>query len=172
MSSYSNLSDDDFWRRMDRCLALVPHEANRSMLRRYIKERLANGIKPSTLASDANAVRGLLLHMGARPIESLTREDVMEYVTHAYSQVRWVNADKQGKETVTTKRVRIGNTTLCVRKITIRDSVSWMRGTKDEDEYPPEVRGLKTSRASEEDTIPTDELIARSDLLAMIQAHR
>jgi site-specific recombinase XerC len=169
MSSFSNLGDDDFWRRIDRLLTPIPHEGNRALLKRYIRERLANGIRASTLASDANAIRGLLLQLGIRPVESLTRDDVMEYVTHAFTQRRWANRKKDGSETITHgKRQRLGPATLANRKVTIRDFVRWMRGTGDE--YPPEVSGLKTTR-SNEDTIPTDELITRDDLLAMIQAH-
>lgn len=59
MSSFSGLSVDDFWRRIDRMLEPIPNPDHRATLRRYLKERLANGIKTSTLACDANAIRGL-----------------------------------------------------------------------------------------------------------------
>ena len=91
MSSYSGLSDDDFWRRIDRMLQPIPHDANRTTLRRYLKERLANGIKTSTIACDANAIRGLCIHLGNRPLESLSREDVTDYVTHAFVQRCWTS---------------------------------------------------------------------------------
>lgn len=61
MSSYSTLDDEDFWRRIDDILGTIPQEENRVTVRRYLKERLANGVKTSTLANDANALRGFCL---------------------------------------------------------------------------------------------------------------
>lgn len=171
MSSFSNLSDDDFWRRIDRILATIPNEENRRTVRRYLRDRLANGIRTSTVGSDANALRAFCLHLGTRSLALLTREDVMEYVTHAYSQRKWVNANKRGEETTLTKRVRIGEATLSVRKVVIRSFVRWMRGAEEGDEDPSEVRGLKAHHVSDEDAIPTDGLISRDDLVSMIQAH-
>lgn len=93
-----------------------------------------------------------------------------DYVTHAFVQRHWRSKSKAGDETVTQRKVRLGEGTLSIRKVVIRDFVRWFRDT-DDDEYPHEVKHLKIGRSHEEDSIPADELIERADLLAMIQAH-
>ena len=166
MSSYSTLDDEDFWRRVDDILGTIPHEPNRGVVRRYIKERLAHGVKTSTLANDANAIRGFCLHMKDKPLEATTKADVVDYVTNAFTVRTWKSVKKSGEETVTKKKVRISQGTLSIRKVIIRDFFRWLRGT---DDYPAEVKGLEIGRPSAGE-IPTDELIDRQDLLRLIQA--
>ena len=166
MSSYSTLDDEDFWRRIDGILGTIPLEENRVTVRRYLRERMANGVKTSTLANDANALRGFCLHMKDRPLEATTKADVVDYATNAFTVRTWKSVKKTGQETVTKRKVRIGAGTLSIRKVILRDFFRWLRGT---DEYPPEVKGLTIGRPSASD-IPTDELIDREDLVRMIQA--
>lgn len=167
MSGLSDLPEDEFWRRVEGILATIPHEGNRATLKRYLTERRANGIKTSTLGSDANALRGFCVHIGAKRLEDVTKEDVFAYATNAVSQRIWRSRKRDGSETVTHSKVRLGTSTLNLRKTILRDFFRWLRGT---DEYPPEVKGLKVKRG-DTDAIPTDQLLSRQDLQAMIQAH-
>lgn len=57
--------------------------------------------------------------------------------------------------------------TLAQRKEVLKPFFRWLRGTDDKD--PPETKGLKVKRI--EDHIPTDALITRDDLAALLQAH-
>ncbi len=167
MSGLSDLPEDEFWRRVEGILATIPHEGNRATLRRYLTERRANGIRTSTLGSDANALRGFCVHLGDKPLDEVTREDVFAYATNAVSQRIWRSRKKDGSETITQSKVRLGTATLNLRKTILRDFFRWLRGT---DEYPAEVKGLKVKRG-DTDAIPTDQLLSRADLQAMIQAH-
>lgn len=167
MSSFDNLDDDDLWRRVDLVLGTIPNEENRATVRRYLKERLANGVRPSTIGQDANALRGFCVHLKAKRLEDVKRDDVVDYVTQAYAQRKWRNRNKKGEEKITTKKVRIGPATLAVRKVIIRAFMRWLRGT---DEYPEEVRRLKINAPSAEE-MPTDQLIEREDLVAMLRVH-
>ncbi|MFA5861436.1 MAG: hypothetical protein WDA16_07045 [Candidatus Thermoplasmatota archaeon] len=77
MSTASVYDDDKFWQAVQRILSDVPVEGDREVILRYIQERRANGIKPSTLVGDASALRGFCLHSGQKRLEEVTRQDVM-----------------------------------------------------------------------------------------------
>jgi len=167
VSGLSSLPEDQFWQRVETILATIPHDGNRATVRRYLTERLANGVKSSAFGSDANALRGFCAHLGEKRLEDTTREDVFAYASNAVSQRRWKSRRKDGTETATTSQVRLNTATLNLRKTILRDFFRWLRGT---DEFPAEVKGLKIKRG-DVDAIPTDQLLDRADLQVMIQAH-
>ncbi|MBI2076944.1 MAG: site-specific integrase [Euryarchaeota archaeon] len=74
---------------------------------------------------------------------------------------------KDGKVTVTSRPVTLSDSTLACRVIILRCFFKWLRGG---DEYPPEVKGIKSNRPRE-DSIPTDKLLTADDLRALLQAH-
>jgi integrase len=75
--------------------------------------------------------------------------------------------EQEGRREDHHQEVRIGPATLAVRKVIIRAFMRWLRGT---DEYPEEVRRLKINAPSAEE-MPTDQLIEREDLIAMLRVH-
>lgn len=167
MSSWSGADGGTVAKRIERVLATIPSVHNSLVVERYLKERRVNGVKPSTLATDVNALRGFCQHLGKKQVEKFTRDDFVAYLNDATRVRIWRNGDKDGRETITKRRVALGDSTLSQRKIVIRAFLRWLRGT---DEYPPEVRGLK-GRPINHDTIPTDALLSGEDLRALIQAH-
>lgn len=85
----------------------MPLSANREIVREFLNERKATGIKPSTLMIDANALRGFCLHLDARSLREATRADVVAYIDNA-SRVRvWRNARAGGSFKETTQEVAL-----------------------------------------------------------------
>lgn len=163
----SSANVPDWTKTRDRILATVGNPHNRSKLLEYLDERQAGDMKPGTLANEANAMRDFCLFLGDRPLESVARPDVTSFVNQS-SRVRiWRNLDRDGKETLTKKSVALSRSTLNSRKVIVKCFFKWLRQTED---YPQEVRHIKGSRP-QADSIPTDELVTRQDLQALLQAH-
>lgn len=166
MSSFTGVSDEKLRERIQRILDDIPHEGNREIVERYLNERGAQGIKASTLANDANALRCFLSHLGDVPLDELERDHVIAYLNNGTRTRAWRTEDKEGNVTVTKRMVDLGASTLNNRFVIIRAFLKWERGTI---EYPPEVRGLKR-RDTTRNEIPTDQLLNRDDLQAMLKA--
>ena len=66
MSSLSSKSAGEMQQILERLLQEIPNPANRDVVRNYCEERLAGGLKPSTIGIDANALRSLGLFLSAR----------------------------------------------------------------------------------------------------------
>jgi integrase len=148
-------------------LATIPNELNRATVLRYLNERQANSIKAPSLGNEANALRGFCQYLGDRALEDVKREDIVGFCNQA-SRVRiWRSRRRDGQDTVIQRPVRLKESTLSNRKVILKSFYKWLRGTED---YPAEVRGLKTTRP-DEGFIPTDELVTRGDLRALLQAH-
>ncbi|MCA1811737.1 MAG: site-specific integrase, partial [Halobacteriales archaeon] len=99
-------------------------------------------------------------------LEDVTKADVTAYVLDARRIRIWRNRDGTGKETITRREVMLGPATLAQRKVVIKCFYKWLRGG---DDYPPEVRWLKTKRR-EEDQLPVDALVTPDDLARLLQA--
>lgn len=162
-----SVTDANWLRRLERLLATFSNEQNRGVLRDQLEERRANGVKVSTLYTEANAIRGLCEYLGTKALGDVTRQDLVRYVNEASRERVWRNSSKNGEETVTRKRVGLGPRTLSQRRELIRGFYRRLRGTE---EFPPEVRGLKSGRPRE-DSIPTDQLLTRDETLRLLKAH-
>lgn len=149
-------------------LDTIPNAANRATVLRYLSERQANSIKVPSLANEANALRGFCQYLGERKLEDVQREHVVGFCNQATRVRIWRSRRRDGKETVIERPVKLKESTLANRKVILKSFFKWLRGT--EDEYPPEVRGLKTTRP-DEGSLLTDELVTRTDLRALLQAH-
>lgn len=96
MSSVSNWTEAEVWTRLGSILTTIPHEESRAIVRTWLQERQAVGLKPSTLVIHANALRGFCPHLGGRGIREATRVDVISYVNTARSQRVWRNKRADG----------------------------------------------------------------------------
>lgn len=167
MSSLSLVATKDAWRALERVLSSIPTEENRGVVRTYLQERRANGIRMGTLGIDANALRGFCLFLGEKPLKDVTRADVVAYVNEARSLRNWRSVRNDGEDTLTHREVSLSPSTLNKRKEALKPFFRWLRGT---DEYPPEVKNLK-SRNGNGDAIPTDALLTPEEMKALLQAH-
>jgi site-specific recombinase XerD len=167
MSSLSGADPDATWVALERILSDIPTEENRATVRRYLEHRQANGVQSATLGIDANTLRGLCLHLKEKPLQDVAKDDVVKYLNNARSVRKWRNAKKDGTVTVTEKTARLGARTLEQRKSALRPFFKWLHDT---DETPAPMKGIKRRR-HEEDSIPTDALLTRDDLQALLQAH-
>lgn len=167
MDDLSWVGDPALARRLRRCLDDIPAPENRRTVERYLLERRAGGIKDKTLLNEANALRGYCCHLGDVRVEDSTREHVLAYFANATTRRKWVSRDRDGNETTTHKTVKLAGNTLAVRKTIIKAFYRWHRGT---DEYPPEVRGIRSGRR-DLDKIPVDQLIISDDLDRLLTAH-
>lgn len=166
MSSLTSIDEERGWEAILRIVEGIPDESNRDLVRAFLEERRANGIKLTTLGIDATAMRGLCLYLGEKKLQDVAKADLIAYVNNAKSIRAWRVKDKAGKETVTRKHIKLGEDTMGRRKGVFKVFFRWLRGTE---EYPPEVKGLKAKR--KEGDIPTDQLLAREDLKALLQSH-
>ena len=151
----------------ERILGTISRDVNRATVRRYLEERQANGIKAPTLANEANTLRGFCQHLGDLALEDVKREHIVAYCNVASRMRQWRSHRRDGQDTVVARQVTLKGSTLANRKVILKSFYKWLRGS---DDYPPEVRGLRTTRPSEGFLI-TDELVARTDLHALLQAH-
>lgn len=167
MSSHTNLPEDALWVSLNKILATIPLDENRDTLLRYLQERAANGIKPSTLGIDANCMRAFMIHLDAKSVEKAERKDVIAYLNNAHNLRRWCASRKDGTTTVVEKAQRLSPSTINKRKEILKPFFKWLRQTDDE---PPEVKNLR-SKKTDGDAVPVDQLITRDDLAALLQVH-
>lgn len=160
---YSN-----YRKRIPTILGTIGDAGNRATVQRYLDEKDANGVKPATLANDANNLRDLGNFLGKKPFEQATREDIFAFVNHKSRTRVWRNAKKDGSISERTAEVRLSENTLGSRKAILRHFYKWLLG--DGQDYPEQVRHLK-ARRPQSDSIPTDELITADDMKALLQAH-
>lgn len=167
MSSVSTKTDAQVWERIERILETIPLPENQVIVRTWLQERQAIGLRASTLLIHANCLRGFCVHLGAKKLQDAVRMDVIGYVNNAKSMRRYRSVKVDGSSVETEKPIHLCMRTLAQRKEVLKPFFRWLRGTDDKD--PPETKGLKVKRA--EDHIPTDALITRDDLAALLQAH-
>ena len=158
----------DAWsRRINTVLVTIPNEGNRATLQRYLSEKRANGAAPGTLLNDVNALRDLCVMLGAKQVDAATKEDIVAYATVTTRERCWRHPRKDGTDALRRKVVALQRSTLAARHQTVRHFFKWLKGGED---YPPEVRFLKTNR-KEFDNAPKDALVDASDLRMLLQAH-
>lgn len=162
-----SLAPDAYERQLARILFTIPNASNRAVVEKYLNQRRANGLKPGSILNDANALRGLCEVMGGRPLQSATKDDVVAFVNSLSRERVWRSLRTDGEFTETRRKIRVGEKTLSIRKVLLRLFFKWMRGT---DDYPPEVKWLKT-RAPNGDSIPTDKVLSNDEVQAVLQAH-
>lgn len=155
------------WERIERILETIPLRENRDVVRTWLQERQAVGLRSSTLTIHANCLRGFCVHIGMRNLQASTRIDVISYVNNAKSMRLFRSRKVDGSTTDTEQPILLAPRTLAQRKEVLKPFFRWMRGTDDQD--PPETKGLKVKRS--EDHIPTDALITRADLARLLLAH-
>lgn len=164
MSSTSNKTDAEAWERIERILATIPLPENQAVVRTWLQERQAVGLKSSTLVIHANCLRGFCVHLGQKKFADANRADVIGYVNNAKS-LRTNRAVKtDGSSTETQVPIHLCMRTLAQRKEVLKPFFRWLRGTDDKD--PPGTKGLEVKRS--EDHIPTDALITRTDLETLL----
>lgn len=166
MSAYTGVSDDKLWKQLKVCLSIVPLEHNRETAMRYCEERRANGMKPATVAIDANALRSLGAFIGDKKFEDLTKPDMIRYFNQATGTRRWANFHKDGSKTETEKPTRLSFSTLDKRKEVLKPFFRWLLGL-DEGEIAPMMKGIKSRKASAEN-VPADQLVTKEDLRLLI----
>lgn len=167
MSSVSTKTDAEVWERIERILETIPLTENQAIVRTWLQERQAVGLRSSTLLIHANCLRGFCAHLGAKKLADANRVDVIGYVNNAKSMRLYRSRKVDGSTTDTVQAILLSPRTLAQRKEVLKPFFRWLRGTDDKD--PPETKGLKVKRS--EDHIPTDALITREDLATLIQAH-
>lgn len=148
---------------LDRILGEIAPLESQSLIQRYLRERQVNGTRLTTLTNDANHLRALAAHIAPRPVVSLTRDDITAFFSDRRALRRW----RSGK-TESTRATTLGVRTLNLRKQIVRQFVRWMRGTED---FPPEVKWVKSSRHPDGDALPVDQVLSREDLHALIKSH-
>ncbi|MCA1812126.1 MAG: hypothetical protein LC623_08980, partial [Halobacteriales archaeon] len=161
-----SVNRDNWPDRQAMLLATIANPENRETTRRYLDERRAGNMKPGTLYNEGNAIRGFCEFLGDKRLEDVTKADVTAYVLDARRIRIWRNRNGAGVEKITRREVRLGPATLAQRKVVIKCFYKWLRGG---DDYPPEVRWLKTKRR-EEDQLPVDALVTPDDLARLLQA--
>lgn len=164
----SSVNEENAERRVELILATIPDLANRKTLARFVAERKASGVKPTTLVNDSNTLRDLARFLQTKPFEALTKEDVTAFVNTTTRERIWRNGSKDGEETITKRKVRLSATTLSIRKVILRNFYKWLLGNGKS--YPEAVEWLKPGRPNG-DSIPTDELLAPEDIRRLLQAH-
>lgn len=147
---------------VERIIREIPHEGNRRHVRRYIRERKANGVRLSTLSTDAHHLRALAQFLQGKASEDVTREDIGDFANQRTGMRRWRSGGQE-----LTREATLGNGTMSVRKTTVKAFYRWLRGTE---EYPPEVRWLKNTRGRDADALPVESVLTRDELLRMIDA--
>lgn len=148
-------------------LDTIPSPGNRAIVLRYLDERQANAIKIPTLHNEANALRCFCQHIGDLPLVDVKREHIIAHVNVGSRERIWRTRRRDGTMAITKRTIQLNGSTLAARKVILKSFFKWFRGT---DDYPPEVRGLKTTRPGG-DFIPTDELVTRQDLQALLHHH-
>lgn len=161
------MGEDSYRRSIERVLGTIPSAHNRETVGRYLAEREANGIKPGTRLNDANALRGLCEALGAKRLEDGTKEDIVAYVNQASRERVWAARTRDGQAVLTRGPSRVGPRSMGIRRIILRQFYKWLRGT---DDYPPEVRFIKSPRANP-DRLPTDAILTSNDMRALLRAH-
>lgn len=116
-------------------LADVAHDGTRRLIQSFLDERRANGLRPGTLAANANGLRGFTEHLGDRRFEDAAKADVVAYVNNPRRVRVWRNRNKAGEVTETRREVGRSAATLAERKATIKAFYKWLLG--DDEEYPP-----------------------------------
>jgi hypothetical protein len=116
VSSLTAIDDKRGWEAILRIVEGIPDEPNRTQVRAFLEERRANGIKLTRLGIDATAMRGLCLHLGEKKLQDVAKADCITYLNNAKSIRAWRVKDKQGKETVTRKHIKLGMDTMGHRK--------------------------------------------------------
>lgn len=78
---------DCFQKRMDALLARIPHEGNRDLVRRYVRDRLVEPVKPATAFNDLNAMVDFCQFVQQKALRGeVTRDDVVEYLNVGHRQ--------------------------------------------------------------------------------------
>lgn len=167
MSLVSALDPSAAQAHLDRILATIPSASNRGVVVAYLGERRVNGIRMSTLAMDANALRGLAVFLGEKDFSAASRADIYAYLGQAAHERAWRSKRLDGTVAVTAKPVPLSQRTLAQRKVVIRAFYKWLAGGE---AYPDAVATLKT-RAPSRDSIPTEHLLTSGDVRRLLQAH-
>lgn len=163
-----SVSFGNYQRRIGSLLDTVENPANRATLQRYLDERRADGVKPQTLANDANNLRDLAAFLGSTRFEDVGREGITRFVNIRTRTRVWRSVRKDGSPTERRTVVDLGETTMSCRKAILRHFYKWLKGNGEE--FPDEVRHLKVRRPHA-DSIPTDELLTADDMKRLIQVH-
>lgn len=116
MSSISNLAPEDVWARIERILETIPLPENQAVVRTWLQERQAMGLKASTLVIHANCLRGFCAHLGEKRLADANRVDVIGYVNNAKSMRLYRSRRVDGSTTDTRKPEMLGARTLAQRK--------------------------------------------------------
>lgn len=77
MSSISNLAPEDAWARIERIIETIPLPENQTVVRTWLQERQAMGLKASTLGIHAKCLRGFCCHLGTKKLADANRVDVI-----------------------------------------------------------------------------------------------
>jgi integrase len=123
-----------------------------TLIRDYLDERAANGIKSGTLRLDAAHIADWAGSLCDRSFADAAREDVRKFIS---------SRGRSG--------AKLSTSALNLRKITVRSFQRWIRGGGKKDDYPPEVAWLETVKEQDEDRI-LEEVFTRDELAGLIGA--
>lgn len=108
--------------RLERLLAGIENEANRATARRYVDERLANGVHPGTVANGLTAVRDFCAALGRKRLENATRKDVAGFVADMRVQRTWRSKRTDGSLAEAQRTVSLSPGTAAERRKALRTS--------------------------------------------------
>lgn len=151
---------------LDRILEDIPNEKNRETVRIFLEEQRANGVKLSSVVNQAGHVRHWAVFLGSKDFSAASKDDVRRFANLRTVERRWQGA---GAKNPTIRTVPIGQTTMNIRKVILKNFMRWQRGGAKTDPYPPEVVWLKQARSKDDETMPVEAVLTRDDLHALIQ---
>ncbi|MEM3851602.1 MAG: tyrosine-type recombinase/integrase [Methanomassiliicoccales archaeon] len=143
-----------YGRRLGQALKLLDRDGtippgNRKIIREYIRFRNAQGLSIPRQVRYLSVLRKLSRVTG-RQLKGITREDVMEFVEHT-------NVEATSPETKRTERE------------VVKMFVRWLRNGENAEEYPEEVRWLKTGTKANDRRLP-ESLLTEEEIKRMAGA--
>lgn len=152
---------------VERLLDGIPDRKNRETVRTYLEENRANGVRISSLLSQGNHLRHWAVFLGDRPFTAATKEDVRRFTNLRTTERTWRPG---GTTKVIVRRVPIGNTTLNIRKVTLKAFQRWARGGDKRGPYPEEVAWLTQKRSASDEALPVEQILTPDELRLMVEA--